>query len=558
MIWWKWLLVGLAVGLAAAGVYLAVSGTDPVEVVELMAEGGERQLRNPPRTNRGGTRVLVLALDGVGDGALRRALAGGALPNLAALTGPATADAEVFDHAYAADRALSILPSTTFAAWASVFTGEPAGRTGIAGNEWFAREERRFYAPAPVSVTGHTHAVEVYTEDLIGAALRVPTLFERADVRAHVSLGSVYRGADLLTLPDLRALGDIVTALAEGVAGDDAVSQEAYERLDRAAAERMIERIRADGVPDLQVAYFPGVDLFTHVAHHPLDAMQRYLATVVDPVVGVLLDEYRRQGALDDTWVFVVSDHGHTPVLADARHALGTENEGDVPAVLRSAGFRVRPFRIETAADDDFQATLAYQGAIAYVYLADRSRCPAPGDVCDWARAPRLDGDVIPALRALDEAQRTGATGPGTLGTIDLLFGREPRPPGSDALPFQVWDGDRLVPIGDWLSANPRPDLLDLDDRLHALATGPFGHRAGDVLILARSGQDRPIDDRYYFSHEYRSWHGSPAADDSHIAFLLARAGMSGAAIRERVHAAVGPRPSQLDITPLILHLLGR
>ena len=41
------------------------------------------------------------------------------------------------------------------------------------------------------------------------------------------------------------------------------------------------------------------------------------------------------------------------------------------------------------------------------------------------------------------------------------MFAREPRAPGEDALPFRVWDGARLVPVGEYLAANPRPDLLD-------------------------------------------------------------------------------------------------
>jgi hypothetical protein len=556
--WWQWVLAALLAVIVGGTAYLAITGTDPVELAELMLEDGEKQLREPMRPLRGGTRVLVLAIDGVGDEPLRRALRENTLSHLARVVGAGTDEPDVYASGYAVPGALSILPSTTYAAWASVFTGKPVGHTGIAGNEWFVREERRFYAPAPVSVTGNTHALQVYTDNLIGAALRVPTLFERADVRAYVSLASVHQGADLLITPDLRLLGQLVTAAAEGITGGDAPSQEAYERLDRSTTETLLERLRRDGVPDLQVVYFPGVDLFTHVAETPLAEMQRYLAEVLDPAIGAILDEYRRQGALEQTYILVVSDHGHTPVIGSERHALGVDLDDDPPAVLRNAGFRLRPFELEQDEDHDFQATVAYQGAIAYVYLADRSTCPHPGDVCDWARAPRLQEDVLPVVRAFAEASRTGAGAPGMRGTLDLIFAREPRPPGIDAEPFQLWDGTRLRAIGDVLAASPRPDLLDLENRLHALATGPYGHRAGDVLLLARSGQDRPIADRFYFSHEYHSWHGSPARDDSHIAFLLARSGTSGSTLRDQVRTVTGARPSQLHITPLILHLLAR
>jgi hypothetical protein len=47
----------------------------------------------------------------------------------------------------------------------------------------------------------------------------------------------------------------------------------------------------------------------------------------------------------------------------------------------------------------DYQTTVAYQGAFAYVYLADRSTCPREGDRCDWSRPPRLEEDVLPVAR---------------------------------------------------------------------------------------------------------------------------------------------------------------
>mgnify|MGYP006173701475 CR=1 FL=1 len=43
----------------------------------------------------------------------------------------------------------------------------------------------------------------------------------------------------------------------------------------------------------------------------------------------------------------IVSDHGHTPVLNDDLHSLGTDGDDEPPAWLTEAGFRVRPFTIE-------------------------------------------------------------------------------------------------------------------------------------------------------------------------------------------------------------------
>ncbi|MBA3970374.1 MAG: alkaline phosphatase family protein [Gemmatimonadetes bacterium] len=557
---WPWVVLGVLVLLAiGAAAYLKISGALPAEVVELVAEGGEKRLRDPMRPPRGAPRVLVFALDGVGEDELLHAIRGGGAPNIAALLGRETGEPGVYENAYSVPGVLSILPSTTLAAWTSLFTGEPPARTGVPGNEWFVREEMRFYAPAPVTVTEHGDAVKVYTDELLGRAVRVPTLYELANVRAYVSLSQIYRGADLLTIPDITAFGELITAVAQGLTAESTVSQEAYSKLDQTSVESLMETLGEHGLPDLQVVYFPGVDLYTHLAEQPLTDQRAYLREVIDNAIGRILDAYRRQGTLEDTYILFVADHGHTPVLSDDRNQLGTDERDEPPAVLRQAGFRVRPFVLEPDGDEqDYQATLAYQGAFAYVYLADRSSCPAPGTRCDWARAPRLQEDVLPVVRAFDAANRRGEGVPELRGTLDLIFARPPRPPGQDALPFQVWDGQRLVPVGEYLKEHPRPELLELEARLEGLGAGPYGHRAGDVLLLARTGMERPIEERFYFSSQYRSWHGSPTAQDSRIPLVVARTGSTGRELRDRVRAAVGERPSQLDITPLIRALLKR
>jgi hypothetical protein len=545
-------LVGAGAALVLAIGVLAVlrrAGVDLAAVTDLATAGGEKVLREPMRPTRGGSRVVVFALDGVGADELRDAVAGGGAPTIAALLGAPSGDDGLYAHAYAADSVLSILPSTTVAAWTSLFTGEPPARTGVPGNEWFVREEMRFYAPAPVSATEASDAVGVYADDLVGTALRVPTLY--------VSLSQVHRGADLLTIPDAGALGGLVTAVARGVAGGAEVEQEAFVELDRQATGSLVESIRTHGIPDLLVVYLPGVDLFTHVADDPLPDQREYLREVIDAAVGEVLSVYRDAGALDETYVLFVSDHGHTPVLDDDRNALGTDGDGEPPAVLEKAGFRLRPFVVTPEPDEqDYQATVAYQGAFAYVYLADRSTCPRPGTRCDWTRPPRLEEDVLPVVRAFDAANRSGAEVPELRGAFDLILAREPRAPSEEALPFEVWDGERLVPLASYLEANPRPELLDFERRMEGLAAGPFGHRAGDVLLLARSGAHLPIEERFYFSGLYTSWHGSPTDQDSRIPLVLARLSSSGVELRERMRAAVGDRPSQLDITRLILALL--
>jgi len=553
---WKWPGIVLLVGAAGVGGYLAITGTSAELVVELLAEEGDRVLREPLRAPRGAPRVLVFALDGVGEDELRAAVGDGAAPQLAALFGAPAADG-TFAHGYIAPDVMSVLPSTTLAAWSAVFTGRPPAFTGVPGNEFFVRERERYVAPAPVSVTEVADLVRTYAENLIGSVQHAPTLYERAAVRSYVALSQLHRGADLLIVPDVSSMGDMVTAAAEGLLAESDEADE-YSELDEESAEMTVRAIAEHGVADLQVVYFPGVDLFTHVARQPLQRQREYVSLVIDRAIGIVLDAYRAAGVLDDTYIVIVSDHGHTPVLDDDRHSLSADGDDEPTAVITRAGYRLRPNVVTPDSADDYQAAVAYQGAFAYVYVADRSTCAAAGTKCDWSRPPRLEQDVLPLVRAFDDANRSGLHVPALHGTIDLIFARTPRPTTEDALPFEVWDGTRLVPVAEYLARHPRPDLIDLDARLRGLAAGPYGHRAGDILLLAKSGAQRPIEERFYFSGRYRSWHGSPDAQDSRIVFAVVHGRSSGTALRDRVQRVAGGAPSQLHVTPLILDLLGR
>ena len=47
--------------------------------------------------------------------------------------------------------------------------------------------------------------------------------------------------------------------------------------MDENSVEALLEAMAKYGVPNLQVAYFPGIDLYSHIAEAPLDIQQIYL-----------------------------------------------------------------------------------------------------------------------------------------------------------------------------------------------------------------------------------------------------------------------------------------
>lgn len=527
------------------------------EVTETLTEGPERQL-DELTPIRGGERMIFVCLDGVGAGVLDELVAAGRMPQLAMVLG-AGAGGEAWVQAHSVEGVLSILPSTTVAAWASVFTGVGVAEHGVAGNEQFNRETRTFHAPAPVTVPDVHEMMRTFNGELVGEMVERETLFEKLpELRSHVSLAHVHRGADVFTMPSgVRALS-IFSAFVEGATTDQEAGYrlEGAKALDRESVEAALGAVDQHGVPDLQVLYFPGIDLHTHVADDALESQKDFLEEVIDPALGRVFARWRRENVLDQTWVVLTADHGHTPVLDDDRHSLAPalEEDDEPPAILRALGFELRPLEVGTP-EGPWSAAYAYQGAFAYIHLADRSSCD--DERCDWSRPPRAE-DVLAVARAFHEASGDPTHPLG--GTLDLVFAREPQPIEADALPFEIFDGDALVPVGEYLAAHPRPDLLALEPRLRALAVGPYGHRAGDVLLLAKSGTERPIEERFYFSGPYRSWHGSPAASDSRVPLIVARPGMAAEAIAARVERALGQPPpggrSQLEITPLLVSLL--
>jgi Type I phosphodiesterase / nucleotide pyrophosphatase len=523
-----------------------------------LATGGEVPLKTIAPAEIPETHVLVFAMDGAGYDNFMTVIRTGHAPNISGILGHELTNG-VFEHGYSSPDALSILPSSTVADWCAIFSGAPPAVNGITGDEYFVRDPPQFFAPVPVSVSATTDLQKAVVDGLIGKSMKVATLFQQLNVDSNVSLLWIYRGATIYTTVGLSSYASMVGDLIAGKLNGDSAAKSVSGVLDFDSVQKLIAAIEQHGVPNLQVVYFPGIDIFTHAAPNPLASQRNYLSEVTDKAVGEVLDEYRKNDALDDTYVMFISDHGHTPTLDDDRHKLGA-GAGDTPfGVVAKAGFRVRKDELSLPdGDRDYQAVLAYQGFMAYVYLADRSTCRASGTRCDWGKPPRFKQDVMPVVRAFDRVNRTGRPFARLKGTIDLIFTRVPSPPGKPQAPFEIFDGHRLVPIADYLHDHPRPDLLDLEQRMNWLSVGPYGDRAGDIVLLAKSGEV-PINQRYYFAADsHYSWHGSADALDSRVPLMLIQVDGSGERMRKIVRGTVRQPPSEMDLSPIVRSLFHR
>jgi hypothetical protein len=537
--------------LAAAMLFVAACGP-----AQIFMRGGHKQLRSELHPAVPATRVLVFAMDGAGYEQFLRAVSSGKAKNIMTLMGRRES-AEIYEHAYSIANAMSVLP-TTMPAWVSIFTGQPPAYTGVTGDEFFIREQNRFYAPVPVSINTHEDTYRVLSNDLLGKLIQTPTLYELVKVRSYVSLNGVYRGADVFTDLDRATYTSIAADLLKSEVLGTEPSDQVVARIDEDATTAVIKNLEQDGLPDLQVVYFPGIDVFTHHTPDPLNSQELYLERVTDYSVGRILDYYRWAGVLDRTYVLFIADHGHTPTLPDADHALGSEEGADLlPRLLRHEGFRPRPFALTPApGEQDYQAVVAYQGVVAYIYLADRSRCQEKKKQCSWGKPPRFKEDVMPVVRALYRSGQYGNPIPQLKGKLDLIFAREPVAPGQNAHPFDIFDGKNLLPISTYMARHPRLDLIELDLRMKWLGAGPHGDRAGDIVVLPHFSSQDPIERRYYFGPRYYSEHGSPSLQDGHIPFVLARTTLSGKQLRAIAKPTIDQEPTQLDVASLIRRLL--
>jgi Type I phosphodiesterase / nucleotide pyrophosphatase len=536
------LLAAIVVAMAACGL-----------VGKTLTTGGEQKLKQNQPEALAEPRVIIFALDGAGHDQLMAAIDSGKAPNMASVLGKDQGNG-LYEHAYSAPKALSLLPSSTIANWSSIFTDQPPAWDGVTGDEWFERRTMGFFAPVPVSVEDTTDLTKVVDDDLVGRALATPTLYAQIPGRSNVSLLSVYKGATLYTTVAPTSLvgmiGGLLTGKAEGESAEKSLSAD----IDSDSVPKLLDAIDEHGIPNLQVVYFPGIDIYTHEAKDPLPSEVDYLEKVTDKGVGQVLDFYRKKSALDGTYVMFIADHGHIPVMNDHAHALAATGKDTPFELVRQQGFRVRKPTVDvTTSEDDFQAVLAYQGFMAYIYLADRSTCAAPGQKCDWSRPARMQQEVMPVARAFDQANRNGTGVPALKGSIDLIFAREPAVPGQLAKEYQIYDRGRLVPIYQYLMTHPRPDLIDLDQRMRWLSAGPHGDRAGDILLLSKASMALPIAERYYFCEvPHYSMHGSAEWQDGHVPLILAQVGGAGAKMQAIVEKIGGDAPSEKMVTPIV------
>ena len=303
-----------------------------------MHRGELHNTHTPARRDR--VSVVVLLADGVRPDTLDAALQSGALPALARLRAEG-----------ALHTVVSCFPSVTGPAYAPFLMGRFPGPIGLPGLRWFDRARTRCRFPD-------------YSRSYVGYQMRAvdgdidadaPTVFELCD-RSLGALNVIGRG-----LPARDRIGSItvrsalraaVTHFTGNVAG--------WIQIDRDVGHDVVRRVREDE-PEFVFAAFTGVDKVSH-ARGQSSPMTVDALRIVDDAAAEIRADAERAGRWADMSLWVVSDHGHSRVLAHENLA----------GIVAQAGHRTmaQPW-VYTVSPD--VAIMVSGNAMAHLYLDVRS-----------------------------------------------------------------------------------------------------------------------------------------------------------------------------------------
>lgn len=282
----------------------------------ICAAGDGARSQSSRRTPR---RAIIISLDGLDARYLnRRDEYGLKIPSLRRLM----AEGSV------AEGVVSIYPSVTYPAHATLVTGAYPARHGIYGNEL-------------IDVPEGTVRREWYW---FARYMRAETIWDAARKRGlKVGLVSwpVAGGAGDYNVPEIIRFGGTLqdtlnrikeNALPAGFVseiekGDPLLYAKAGKDEQDDMRTRFAEYILAEKRPDVLLVHLFDLDHFEH-DKGPFTPEAFEILEKVDGYVGRILEAARRAGTLDETAVFIVSDHGFMPVTKQVQPGVLLERAG--------------------------------------------------------------------------------------------------------------------------------------------------------------------------------------------------------------------------------------
>lgn len=297
--------------------------------------------------------VVILLADGARPDVLDAALDGGTLPALARLRDEGGLHAVT-----------SCFPSVTGPAYAPFLMGRFPGPIGLPGLRWFDRAREVGTFP------DYTRSYVGYQMNRVDRdiAADAPTIFELCET-SLAALNVIGRG-----LPVAQRIGSITAKSAFRAATTHFSGNVAgWLGIDREVASQVRRRVREER-PEFTFAALTGVDKVSH-ARGQSDPMILDALRIVDDAAAGIRADAEASGRWSDMSLWIVSDHGHSPV----------HHHEDLVKVVQAEGFRTmsHPWVFSRRPD---VGVMVSGNAMAHLYLGVNER----GGARDAPRYERL------------------------------------------------------------------------------------------------------------------------------------------------------------------------
>ena len=297
--------------------------------------------------------IIILVADGVRTDTLRSAIDSGALPAMARLRDEG-----------GLHELTSVFPTVTGPAYTPFLMGKHPGSVGMPGLRWYDRSREDCAGP------GHSRSyvgidMRMVDEDLDPDST---TIFELVP-NSLAAMSVITRGlhpSRCFTRGPAFAARTAWTHFRGDVDG--------WLEIDRHVSRQLVRKIR-ELSPDFVFAAFTGVDKVSHARGHASSGVTDALRIVDETAANIRL-ELERSGTWDATHLWIVSDHGHTPINAHE----------DLVGVLAQLGHRpmAHPWVFTRNART---AVMVSGNAMAHLYvdLESRRRRWWPSLASEWS-----------------------------------------------------------------------------------------------------------------------------------------------------------------------------
>jgi arylsulfatase A-like enzyme len=298
-----------------------------------------------------------------------------------------------------------------------------------------------------------------------------PTIFELVD-SSLAALNVIGRG-----LPSDRRIGRSLGFIARTGRTHFSGRVSGWLAIDEEIASEVRDAI-AEHHPDYVFAALTGIDKTSHSEGHEGAYVDRALK-IVDDTVAKLRADAEARGVWDQTHIWVVSDHGHSPVLS----------HDDIADLIRRIGFRTiaHPFVFSNRGE---VAVMVSGNAMAHIYLD-------------------LDRTIRPYMDELDPRFQPIKTALLARDSVDLMI--VPTAPGGCEIHNRErgmarlgWSNGRISytpATGDPLGIGQQRDLTDTEaydvtlasdypDSLVQIARLADSPRSGEIILSASRNWD--------------------------------------------------------------------